>query len=263
MLGDSILVPDWPDLPANVGALASTRRGGVSGAPYGASNGAGAGLNLGLHVGDDAQLVGRNRARLQHALPGPAAWLSQVHGVGVLDAATVRADQPAPEADASFASAPGVVCAVLTADCLPVLLADVDGKVVGAAHAGWRGLADGVLAHSVAAMRAAGAGQITAWLGPAIGPRQFEVGAEVLDRFVALARDGLERQQLRAAFTAREGAGGKYLADLGALARCLLARDGVTRVAGGGHCTVTEQSDFYSYRRDGVTGRQASLIWRK
>ena len=166
-------------------------------------------------------------------------------------------------ADASIAAAPGVICAVMTADCLPVLFADLAGTVVGAAHAGWRGLAAGVLGETVAAMRAAGAGEITAWLGPAIGPSQFEVGVEVLDSFVAAANDDIEAAQVRAAFKPFEGRPGKYLADMNALARLLLGRDGVTRVWGGNHCTATERDRFYSYRRDGVTGRLASMVWLK
>ncbi|MES2017271.1 MAG: peptidoglycan editing factor PgeF [Pseudomonadota bacterium] len=259
MPGFAPLAPDWPDLPANIGALATTRHGGVSIAPYDDGQGGG-GLNLGLHCGDDADAVQRNRARLQQVLPGRPAWISQVHGIAVADAATVGPDVPVQVADASIASTPGVVCAVMTADCLPVLLADVDGKVVGAAHAGWRGLAGGVLGETVRAMRAAGAGEITAWMGPAIGPARFEVGADVLDSFLAGAQTG-EAEQVRAAF--RPLTEGKYLADIYALGRLFLARDGVTRVSGGTHCTVTEAERFYSYRRDKVTGRQASLIWLK
>ena len=253
------LVPDWPDAPANIGALASTRTGGFSAAPYDDGQGGG-GLNLGLHCGDDPDTVQRNRARLQQALPARPAWISQVHGIAVADAAAVGAGVPVQVADASIASAPGVVCAVMTADCLPVLLADVHGRVVGAAHAGWRGLAAGVLGEAVRAMRAAGAGDITAWMGPAIGPSQFEVGAEVLDSFMAGAQAG-QAEQVRAAFQAYPGRAGKYLADIYALGRLHLARDGVTRVSGGTYCTASDASRFYSYRRDQVTGRQASLIW--
>lgn len=254
------LVPDWPDLPANVGALASTRARGFSLGPYDDGRGGG-GLNLGQHVGDDPATVARNRARLADALPGYPAFIWQVHGVAVVDAATVGRGGRGPDADASVATAPGVVCTVMTADCLPVLFADIDGRVVGAAHAGWRGLAAGVLGRTVAAMRAAGAGEITAWLGAAIGPRAFEVGQEVVDTFVAGALDGAEGQRLRAAFVALPGQRGKYCADIYALGRIFLARDGVERVSGGEHCTVTERATFYSYRRDGVTGRQASMIW--
>lgn len=256
--GAGLIVPDWPDAPANIGALATTRQGGFSLGPYGDGHGGG-GLNLGLHVGDDAATVQRNRALLQQALPGRPAWIAQVHGVAVAEAASVQPGQPATVADASIARAPGVVSAVLTADCLPVLLADMDGKVVGAAHAGWRGLAAGVLATTLAAMRATGAGEITAWLGPAIGPRRFEVGEDVRAAFGA----ALGVAAAAPAFVPFEGRPGKYLANMTMLARAFLARDGVTRVAGGNACTVSDEAQFYSYRRDGVSGRQATLIWIK
>jgi len=256
-LDGGVLLPDWPDAPDSIGALATTRRGGVSQGPYGDGDGGG-GLNLGLHVGDDGAAVQANRARLQAVLPGRPAWIAQVHGAAVVDAALVAPGAPVRTGDASIATVPGVVCAILTADCLPVLFADLDGKVVGAAHAGWRGLAGGVLASTVAAMRAAGAGEITAWLGPAIGPEAFEVGPDVLDAFEA-ALPGAAAQ----AFRSYPGRPGKYLADMNMLARRMLARDGVLRVHGGGRCTASEAASFYSYRRDGVTGRQASLIWIK
>jgi YfiH family protein len=262
MAGPGLITPDWPDAPANIGALASTRRGGSSTGAYD-DGGGGGGLNLGLHVGDALEAVQRNRAGVRALLPGAPAWISQVHGIAVVDAASVQPGQPVRVADASIATSPGVVCAVLTADCLPVLFADLAGSVVGAAHAGWRGLAAGVLGETVAAMRAAGAGELTAWLGPAIGPSRFEVGVDVLDSFLAGSRGDADAEQVRAAFAPYQGRPGKYLADMNALARLLLARDGVTRVWGGSHCTATERSRFYSYRRDGVTGRQASLVWLK
>jgi YfiH family protein len=250
--------PDqWPDLPDAFGALATTRRGGVSTGPYGDNRGGG-GLNLGLQTGDDFETVQANRARLQAYLPGRPAWIAQVHGADVVDAATVQPGGPVRTGDASIATVPGVVCAILTADCLPVLFADLGGKAAGAAHAGWRGLAGGVLEQTVAAMRAAGAGEITAWLGPAIGPDAFEVGPDVLAAFEA-ALPG----QARDAFRPYPDRPGKYLADIYLLARRILARAGVTRVHGGGRSTATETDWFYSYRRDGVTGRQASLIWLK
>lgn len=247
----------WPDLPDAFGALATTRRGGVSAGPY--SDGQnGGGLNLGRHVNDNPEAVEANRARLRTRLPGAPAWIAQVHGADVVDAATVQPGGPVRTGDASIATAPGVVCAILTADCLPVLFADLGGKVAGAAHAGWRGLAGGVLGQTVAAMRAAGAGEITAWLGPAIGRDAFEVGADVRAAFEA-ALPG----QVDDAFRPYAGRPGKYLADMYLLARRMLARDGITRVHGGDRCTATETDWFYSYRRDGVTGRQASLIWLK
>lgn len=261
MPGFDSIIPDWPDAPANIGALASTRGGGFSAAPYDDGQGGG-GLNLGLHCGDDAATVQQNRARLQQALPARPAWIAQVHGIAVVDAASVGEGKPVLTGDASIAAEPGVVCAIMTADCLPVLFADVDGKVVGAAHAGWRGLAAGVLAETVKSMRAAGAGEITAWMGPAIGPDRFEVGTDVLDSFMAGAQAG-DAEQVRAAFSDYPGRPGKYLADMFALARLFLARDGITRVSGGTYCTMSDAKRFYSYRRDHRTGRQASLIWIK
>jgi YfiH family protein len=252
-----VLRPDWPDLPSGIGALATTRLGGASRAPFDDGRGGG-GLNLGLHTGDDAAAVHENRARLQALLPARPAWISQVHGTGVVDAALVQPGAPVQVGDASTAAQAGVVCAILTADCLPVLFADLDGKVVGAAHAGWRGLAAGVLGTTLAAMRAQGAGEITAWLGPAIGPQAFEVGPDVLEAFRAALPEGADE-----AFQPYPGREGKFLANMTLLARRLLARDGVTRVHGGEHCTFTEVDRFYSYRRDGKgSGRQASLIWR-
>lgn len=250
--------PEWPDLPASVGALATTRDGGVSRGPYDDGKGGG-GLNLGLHVADDPDAVRLNRERLAAWLPGRPAWIAQVHGAAVVDAASVGPDRPVRTGDASIAVQPGVVCAILTADCLPVLFADLGGKVVGAAHAGWRGLAGGVLGATVAAMRAAGAGEITAWMGPAIGRESFEVGQDVVDAFLA----ALPGAATRACFADYPGRPGKYLADMFTLARLMLARDGVARVHGGGVCTASAPQRFYSYRRDGVSGRQASLIWLK
>lgn len=255
-----VIVPHWPGLPANVGARSTTRAGGVSLAPYDDGQGGG-GLNLGVHVADNAAHVAQNRARLAAMLPAQPAWLNQVHGVAVVDAASLAGR--VPDADASVASTPGAVCLVMTADCLPVLFSSTDGQVVGAAHAGWRGLAAGVLQRTVQTMRERGATDILAWLGPAIGPRQFEVGQDVLQTFLDGAQGGAERQAFEAAFMAITGKPGKYLADIYALGRLMLLREGVTQVAGGEHCTVSEVDQFYSFRRDGVTGRQASLIWRK
>lgn len=256
-----LLIPDWPGLPEGVGAASTVRRGGVSPAPYGDGDGGG-GLNLGVHVGDALENVQQNRRLLAAHLPAHPVWLTQVHGVAVVDADAQIGLAP-PDADASFSKARGVVCAVLTADCLPVLFTDTQGAVVAAAHAGWRGLAAGVLGRTVAAMRGAGAGEIMAWLGPAIGPQQFEVGADVLAAFQHLAGSAEEGDALRRAFADIPGRPGKYFTDIYALARLSLARDGVTEVSGGNRCTVTDAANFYSYRRDGVTGRQASLIWRK
>jgi polyphenol oxidase len=248
-----LIVPDWTDAPVNVGALSTTRRGGTSLAPYDDGAGGG-GLNLGSHVGDDLEAVRQNRASLRSLVPKEPAWLTQVHGARVLDAAVTA---NAPEADASIATRSGVVCVIQTADCLPVLFCDVNGRVVGAAHAGWRGLAGGVLQHTIARMRDAGAGEIMAWLGPAIGPQRFEVGQEVYDTFVG--RD----PAMATAFAPLGNQTGKYLADIYALARMALRNEGVDRIFGGDFCTVIEKGLFYSYRRDKVTGRMASLIWLK
>ncbi|WP_050477272.1 peptidoglycan editing factor PgeF [Herbaspirillum rhizosphaerae] len=245
-----LLIPDWRDRPDNVGALTTLRQGGASLGPYGDGQGGG-GLNLGVHVQDAPEHVAHNRRLLRSILPSEPAWLTQVHGVNVADAADV---QGAPEADACIATQAGVVCAMMTADCLPVLFCDAAGKVVGSAHAGWRGLASGVLERTVNAMRGRGAGEILAWLGPAIGPEKFEVGQDVLDAFVS--HDAASRS----AFAAIAGREGKFLADIYQLARLRLGQVGVTRVSGGGFCTVSD-TRFYSYRRDKVTGRMASLIW--
>jgi YfiH family protein len=247
----SLLDFDWPGLPSNVKALSTTRARGWSKPPY--DDGFGnPGLNLGVHVGDDPADVARNRASLRRLLPTEPAWLTQVHGTKIVDASATS--EIVPEADASFAATPGAVCVVMTADCLPVLLADCEGKVVGAAHAGWRGLAAGVLESSVNAMCNAGAGEITAWLGPAIGPSEFEVGSDVVQAFTALDAGN------EAAFVAHAGREGKFHADIYQLARRRLAKLGVTKVHGGQWCTVADPR-FYSFRRDKVTGRMASLIW--
>lgn len=233
--------PEWP-APANVHALVTTRVGGVSLPPF-------EGFNLGDHVGDDPAAVARNRATLRSCLPAEPEWLRQVHGTAV---AVASLDGGNREADASVAFAPDRVCAVLTADCLPVLFCDRQGTRVAAAHAGWRGLAAGVLEASVAAMRCDPA-EILAWLGPAIGPRAFEVGEEVREAFVR------DLPASAAAFV--PGQAGKWLADIYELARLLLARAGVRQVSGGGFCTYTDAERFYSFRRDKATGRMASLIW--
>ena len=238
------IVPDWP-APPRVRALITTRAGGVSGGAF-------AGLNLGLRSGDAIEDVTRNRAKLRQSLPAEPMWLRQVHGTAVVEA--VATDE-SPEADAAFARRPGAVCAVLTADCLSVLLCDEQGTVVAAAHAGWRGLCAGVIEQTLKAMDRPPA-QLLAYLGPAIGPAAFEVGAEVRAAFIA------EDPQSEAAFAKdKMGKPGKFYADLYALARQRLARSGVRQVYGGGYCTYTEAERFYSYRRDGLTGRMASLIW--
>jgi YfiH family protein len=239
------IVPDWP-APPGVRALITTRAGGVSRGAY-------AGMNLGMRTGDTAEDVARNRARLRQSLPAEPLWLRQVHGTAVAEAD--RKDG-SPEADAAVARRPESVCAVLTADCLPLLLCDDGGSVVAAVHAGWRGLSSGVIEQTLRVMdrpRAA----LLAYLGPAIGPAAYEVGTEVREAFIAA--DGTGDPEAATAFA--PGKPGKFYADLYALARQRLARSGVARVYGGGYCTYAERERFYSYRRDGATGRMASLIW--
>jgi len=250
------LLPQWP-APARVRSLSTLRTGGVSQGAWGLVGGAAGGWNLGAHCGDvDADVV-ENRRRLRRALPSDPVWLEQVHGVEVLDADRAPACEAGvrPRADAAVTARAGTVLAVLTADCLPVLLTDRAGSAVGLAHAGWRGLAAGVVERTVEALeRIAGPGRWMAWLGPAIGPSWFEVGEDVLEAFV---RD--DPQAARS--FAPAGAPGKWLADLFALARSRLARAGVSEVYGGGVCTASDARRFYSFRRDRVTGRMASLIW--
>lgn len=237
----SYIVPDWP-APMGVRALVTTRRGGISGSPW-------QGFNLGDHVGDDPVSVAANRARLRRELPADPLWLAQVHGAQCVEASLAVSGT---QADASFTRQRGVVCAVLTADCLPVLLCDDRAGVVAVVHAGWRGLAAGVIEAAVAAMEVPGA-SLMAWLGPAIGPRAFEVGGEVREAFVASAA--------AAAQAFEPQANGKWLCDIHALARLRLEAIGIHRVWGSNLCTVTDAETFFSYRRDGITGRMASLIW--
>ncbi|MFN9772299.1 MAG: peptidoglycan editing factor PgeF [Burkholderiales bacterium] len=249
------LVPDWA-APASVRALVTIRARGVSAGPFGLDGGGPGGLNLGDHVGDDPDAVRENRARLEAAVPGPIRWLQQVHGTAVHEADTPWTGAAPPVADAAVATRPGTVLAVMTADCLPILLADATGRAVGAAHAGWRGLAAGVVEAAVDAVRARAGrdARVLAWLGPAIGPSAFEVGDEVRQAFCELDAAAA------AAFTPGP-APGKWWADLFALARLRLAARGVVDVAGGGLCTVADRARFYSHRRDRRSGRFASLVW--
>ncbi len=235
-------VPDW-SIPANVRALQTTRMGGVSVAPWDS-------FNLGDHVGDAQDAVAANRALLCRGLPGEPFWLTQVHGTVAVD---VDNWPNISRGDAAYSRRPGNVCAVMTADCLPVLFCDRQGSVVAAAHAGWRGLLAGVLESTVGAMQAA-PDDILAWLGPAIGPTRFEVGGEVRDAFAA----GDPSASLAFAPSATAG---KWLCDIYRLARQRLRCLGVTAISGGDACTVSDGQRFFSYRRDGVTGRMASLIW--
>ena len=238
------LQADWP-APAHVHAGTSWRQGGISQGVY-------ASLNLAMHVGDDIQAVLENRHRL--GLPAEPVWLNQVHGLAVVDAGKVLelASEQAIDADASYTNAAGVICAVLTADCLPVLLCDRAGTRVAAVHAGWRGLAAGVIERAVTALQLPGE-QLLAWLGPAIGPHAYEVGDEVRETFLQGDADA------DTAF--RPNRPGHWWMNIYQLARQRLADMGVTEVYGGEHCTYQDKDNFYSYRRDGVTGRMASVIW--
>lgn len=237
------ILPSWP-APPRVQAVSTTRIGGFSEPPY-------EGLNLADHVGDDPETVRSNRQWLKRTLGLPAepVWLRQVHGARMVPAETAKADA---KADGSFTFHAAVVCAVLTADCLPLLLCDRDGSRVAAAHVGWRGLKAGIIEAAVDALDKAGA-ELMAWLGPAIGPNAFEVGDEVRQTFI-------DHEQ-RAAAAFRPTPSGRWLADVFALARQRLASRGVEAVYGGDRCTLSEAQRFYSYRRDGTTGRMASLIW--
>ena len=240
-----LIRPDWP-APDRVRAASTTRLGGVSQPPWHS-------LNLGAHVRDNPQHVTENRARLANELsPEPAAfgWLSQVHGIGLV---TLPVDG-IPEADASTTTETGQVCAILTADCLPVLLCDRAGTQVAAAHAGWRGLCAGILEQVVASFTAPSA-EIIAWLGPAIGPVHFEVGSEVRDAFMEADDRASE------AFSTSGARSEHFMADIYCLARQRLETAGVSAVYGGDLCTVSDPQRFYSYRRDGQTGRMATLIW--
>ena len=237
--------PDWitPDWPAErrVRALITTRDGGVSSGKF-------ASLNLSLRVGDDPRCVARNRAILKACLPSEPAWVKQAHGTAVVDAARVAPDA---EADGVVTRRSGEVCAVMTADCLPVLFSDRAGQCIGIAHAGWRGLAAGILENVIRTMDAPPQ-DLIAYIGPGIGARRYEVGEDVRKAFVD--RDSAAAK----AFAPRQN--GTYFADLYALARQRLAAAGVAGIHGGGFCTASEER-FFSFRRDQTTGRMASLIW--
>lgn len=237
------LTPDW-SAPEGVRAATTLRAGGVSLPPYDS-------LNPALHVGDDVGRVKQNRQIIKNMLELPAepVWMEQIHSNRVIQADNFTALE---QADASYTSERGVVCTIMTADCLPVLVCSVGGDCVGAIHAGWRGLLNGIISNTLAAM---GAGDYLVWLGPAIGPECFEVGVEVRDAFVQKAG------AFDDAFTQQNN--GKWLADIYQLARIELASLGVNKVFGGDFCTMTDAQRFYSYRRDQQTGRMATLIWRE
>ena len=240
----NFIKPDWP-VPWHVKALQTTRSGGVSIAPF-------ASLNFGAHVGDDPIAVAKNRQLLSPYLPSEPVWVNQVHGVEVIDAAASSCLQ---NADASFTTKPNVVCVTMTADCLPVLLCDKKGSVVAAVHAGWRGLCDGVIEAAVAKMQVP-ASEILVWLGPAIGPNAFEVGNDVREQFIA------KDSQAELAFKPQ---GNKWLCNMYLIASQRLNAKGVTGIYGAGinddFCTYSDEARFFSFRRDNVTGRMASMIW--
>ncbi len=240
----NFITPNWP-APANVKALQTTRVGGLSVAPY-------ASLNLGAHVNDDGNTVAHNRQLLSPYLPSEPVWVNQVHGIEVIDVAKSGCLE---NADASFTTKNNVVCVTMTADCLPVLLCDTDGTVVAAVHAGWRGLCDGVIESAVNKMPVQ-ASHILAWLGPAIGPNAFEVDDDVREQFI---------QKDSQAALAFKPQGDKWLCDMYLIAKQRLKNLGVTQIYGGSinedFCTYTDEARFFSFRRDNVTGRMASMIW--
>lgn len=238
-----LLIPEWP-APASIRALMTTRHGGISKPPYDS-------LNLAEHVGDDPQSVRENRRLLASAayLPSMPLWLDQLHGTQVVDCATAIGSN---RADAVTTDRPQQVCVVMTADCLPVLLCNQAGTRVAAVHAGWRGLAAGVIEAALSHFDEP-ADHVLAWLGPAIGPEAFEVGSDVRERFL--------QDDLCAAGAFVAGRPGHWMADIYHLARIRLERAGVGFIGGGNYCTVADNTRFFSYRRDGVTGRMASLIW--
>jgi YfiH family protein len=238
-----LLMPEWP-APSSIKAVMTTRYGGISKPPYDS-------LNLGEHVGDDPQSVLENRRLLASVanLPSMPIWLNQVHSASVLDCGVTIGSNTA---DAITTVRPQQVCVVMTADCLPVLLCNQAGTRVAAVHAGWRGLAEGVIEAALSHFNDP-VDQILAWLGPAIGPEAFEVGLEVRERFI--------QDDLRASGAFVAGRPGHWMTDIYQLARIRLERAGVGFIGGGDYCTVTDNNRFFSYRRDGVTGRMASLIW--
>lgn len=235
--------------PGSVQALCTTRKGGISKAPW-------ASLNLGSHVGDSPDSVAENRQRLARYTGlgvDRIGWLNQVHGTRVVELTPDNVSD-VPEADASFTRHPDLACAILTADCLPVVLADVDGALVGAAHAGWRSLSGGVLENLISAMSVKPS-RLRAWLGPAIGADSFEVGPEVRTAFTQ------HHPEAKSAFKTQGARPGHFMADIYRLATQRLHQAGVTSVAGGSLCTVQDREWFFSYRRDGETGRMVTLVW--
>jgi YfiH family protein len=245
--------PSWT-VSQRIQAFCSTRQGGISKPPFNS-------LNLGLNAGDNLADVLQNRSIVRSELPAEPLWLKQIHGVTVSTPASRNALGSEPfEADSAVTNIPNEVLAILAADCMPVLFTSKDGDVIGAAHAGWRGLSGGVLENTINEMITLSPGlktsDISAWLGPAIGPSAFEVGEDVLQAFAQQGKDILSK-----AFIPIIGTPGKYLADLYLLARDRLRALGIEQITGGEFCTLSNPERFFSYRRDKVTGRFASLIW--
>jgi polyphenol oxidase len=236
------LIPDWP-APGNIHAATTLRSGGVSTGLY-------ASMNPALHVGDQKDLVLQNRQMLKELLhlPSEPVWLNQIHSNFVIDAAKTES---LPEGDASYSSKPGIVCTVMTADCLPLLVCDSSGTYIAAIHAGWRGLLTGIITNTIKNLPKS---DLMVWLGPAIGRQSFEIGSEVRDVFMD------KSQEFATAFT--QAGNEKWLADIYLLARIELIQLGIENIFGGNFCTVTDQTRFFSYRRDQDTGRMATLIWR-
>jgi polyphenol oxidase len=239
-LSKGFYIPDWP-APPNVKAIQTTRDGGYSVAPFES-------FNLGSHVQDDNLSVARNRQLLRKYLPSEPVWLNQVHGIDVVDAIKTLCIK---DADASFSKNKNVVCVTMTADCLPVLLCNTQGTAVASIHAGWRSLCDGVIESTINAIGEESENLI-AWLGPAIGPDAFEVGGEVREAFIT------KHAQAEDAF---KSAGNKWLGNLYLLAKQRLNKQGVSKIYGGGECTYSNSSQYFSFRRDGITGRMATMIW--
>lgn len=249
-----VITPEW-SAPSSIHAFVTTKEGGVSSPPYQS-------LNLGDHVGDDQQKVLANRLLVRAQLPSDPIWLTQTHSTMVstpFSRQQINGDA-AIHADASVTNIPDEVLAIMTADCLPVLLSSADGTVIGVAHAGWRGLCAGVIENTVAEMLKISthvkAADLIAWMGPAIGPESFEVGVDVVEAF-----QNVHPQEQATAFIPIEDKPGKYLADIYQLARTRLRNLGIQSITGGDRCTVKESQEFFSYRRDGKTGRFASFIW--
>ena len=240
-----IIVPQWP-VPENVKAFSSCRTGGLSCAEFSS-------LNLAVHVSDDEQLVEKNRQRLikELVIPSSPVWLNQTHSNKVIELSGIKEYHKPISADGAIAKQSKQVCTVMTADCLPLLFCNQKGTEVAAVHAGWRGLLNGIIENTINHLSRPQ--QLMVWLGPAIGPGEFEVGTEVKEAFVG--KSSIFQQAFQ------EQANGKYLADIYLLARMVLTQQGITKIYGGEHCTVTENGQFYSYRRDGQTGRMASFIW--